>query len=126
MNNKGVLTDWRAKLLYPVLKLIDLLLSVRPVAAYLFDRVRDRANLEAVLKAVYANDAAVDDELVDIIASPADDPAALDVFVSVITGEALFFLCGRGLWVLVFLIKTGWALSHFNLDPPPSQTTPPP
>lgn len=38
MNNKGVVGDWRIVLVYPIFLLIDLLLSIRPVAAYLFDR----------------------------------------------------------------------------------------
>lgn len=40
-----------------------------------------------VLGGVYVDQSAVDDELVDIILKPAFTPNALDVFVSVITGQ---------------------------------------
>ncbi|GBF95960.1 hypothetical protein Rsub_08083 [Raphidocelis subcapitata] len=88
MNNKGVVADWRIIAALPLLWLIDLLLSIRPIARALFDNVRDRATLAKVLRGVYRNEAAVDDDLVDIIAGPSNDETALDVFVSVITGPA--------------------------------------
>jgi hypothetical protein len=43
--------------------------------------------IRKVLGGVYVDKDAVDDELVDIILAPAFTPNALDVFVSVITGE---------------------------------------
>lgn len=88
MNNKGVISDWRIALALPLFWLIDLLLSIRPVARALFDNVRDRETLAKVLQGVYRNPDAVDDDLVDIIAGPSYDENALDVFVSVITGPA--------------------------------------
>ncbi len=53
MNNKGVVSDWRIILALPLFWLIDLLLSVRPVARALFDNVRDRETLGKVLQGVY-------------------------------------------------------------------------
>lgn len=38
MNNKGVLGDWRIVLIYPIFLLIDLLLSIKPIAEFLFNR----------------------------------------------------------------------------------------
>lgn len=38
MNNKGVVADIRIVLVYPIFLLIDLLLSIRPVARFLFDK----------------------------------------------------------------------------------------
>jgi len=40
-----------------------------------------------------SNKAAVDEDLIDIIATPSYDDNALDVFVSVITGGALLACC---------------------------------
>lgn len=45
---------------------------------------------------MYVDQAAVDDELVDIILEPAFTPNALDVFVSVITGEKACCLASNG------------------------------
>ncbi|KIZ02714.1 hypothetical protein MNEG_5245 [Monoraphidium neglectum] len=86
MNNKGVVSDWRIVLALPIFWLIDLLLSIRPVAQALFGNVRDREVLAKVLQSIYGNKEAVDDDLVSIIAAPSYDAGALDVFVSVITG----------------------------------------
>ena len=86
MNNKGVVSDWRIMLVYPLFLLIDLLLSIKPVAAYLFNSFRKKETIAKVLRSVYCNKESVDDELVDIIVAPSDHPNALDVFTSVITG----------------------------------------
>ncbi len=48
---------------------------------------RSRDNIRTVLQSVYLNQAAVDDELVDIIYGPSEDQGALEVFVSVISGQ---------------------------------------
>lgn len=37
---------------------------------------------------MYGNQAAVDDELIDLIYQPSTDEGALDAFVSIMTGEA--------------------------------------
>jgi len=88
LNNKGVVSDWRIVLALPIFLLVDLLLSIRPIARALFDRVRDPESLSNVLKAAYGDEKggeAVDDELVRLIAAPATRPGALDVFVDVVT-----------------------------------------
>jgi hypothetical protein len=87
MNNKGVVSDWRIMLVYPLFLLIDLLLSIKPVAAYLFNSFRTKETIAKVLQSVYCNKEAVDEELVDLIVAPSDHPNALDVFTSVITGR---------------------------------------
>jgi hypothetical protein len=48
-----VISDWRIVLALPLFWLIDLLLSIRPIARALFDNVRDRATLAKVLQGVY-------------------------------------------------------------------------
>jgi hypothetical protein len=52
-NNKGVVSDWRIVLALPIFWLIDLLLSIRPVAQALFGNVRDREVLAKVLQSIY-------------------------------------------------------------------------
>lgn len=42
-----------------------------------------------IVQNVYGNQAAVDDELIDLIYQPSTDEGALDAFVSIMTGEAL-------------------------------------
>jgi pimeloyl-ACP methyl ester carboxylesterase len=86
MNNKGVVADWRIIAAWPLLMLIDAALRTRPLAAALFRGLAKPDTIRKVLGGVYGDQAAVDDELVDIILAPADAPTALDVFVSVITG----------------------------------------
>lgn len=86
MNNKARMDDWRIRLLSPVFFLIDVLLKTEIIAARLFNSFRTAENVREVLKSVYRNSNAVDDELVDIICKPADDPNALAVLVSVVTG----------------------------------------
>ncbi|GLJ18918.1 hypothetical protein SUGI_0338130 [Cryptomeria japonica] len=86
MNNKAIVDDWRIKLVSPLLWLIDLLLKQRRIASALFERVKTRENLKSILQAVYSNKMSVDDELIEVIKKPADDPGAIDVFVSVLTG----------------------------------------
>jgi hypothetical protein len=84
---QGVVSDWRIIAAYPLLLLIDLLLKTPPVARALFDNLAKPATITKVLSGVYVEEGAVDSELVDIILQPAFTPNALDVFVSVITGE---------------------------------------
>eukprot|EP00898_Chlorokybus_atmophyticus_P001218 jgi/Chlat1/2097/Chrsp17S02835 len=87
MNNKAVMDDWRLQLAAPVLALVDVLLKRPRVARYLFDKIRDRENIRQILLGVYANNkAAVDDELIDLIVTPASDSNAVEAFVSIITG----------------------------------------
>nr|XP_004292903.2 PREDICTED: pheophytinase, chloroplastic [Fragaria vesca subsp. vesca] len=86
MNNKAIVDDWRIKLIFPLLLLIDFLLQQRPIASFIFERVRQRESLRNILSSVYANKESVDDELVEIIMEPTNDPGALDAFVSIVTG----------------------------------------
>ncbi|KAG1679807.1 hypothetical protein FOA52_012719 [Chlamydomonas sp. UWO 241] len=85
MNSKGVINDWRIYLLYPLLLLIDFLFK-SPLAAYLFNKYRTPENIRGILKQVYRNQDAVDDELVEMLYRPSCDQGALGVFVSVLTG----------------------------------------
>ncbi|XP_050204025.1 uncharacterized protein LOC126654030 [Mercurialis annua] len=86
MNNKAVVDDWRIKLLLPLLLLVDFLLNQRPIASWIFERVKQRDTLRNVLLSVYGNKESVDDELVEIIRGPANDEGALEAFVSIVTG----------------------------------------
>ncbi|KAM7508136.1 hypothetical protein LguiA_018589 [Lonicera macranthoides] len=86
MNNKAIVDDWRIKLLFPLLWLVDFLLKQRWVASFIFERVKQRENLRNILLSVYGNKESVDDELVQIIKEPADGEGALDAFVSIVTG----------------------------------------
>lgn len=86
MNNKAIVDDWRIKLLFPLLWLIDFLLNQRWIASFIFERVKRKESLKNVLSSVYANKESVDDELVEIIKNPADGEGALDAFVAIVTG----------------------------------------
>ncbi|XP_002962489.2 uncharacterized protein LOC9662179 [Selaginella moellendorffii] len=86
MNNKAVVDDWRLKLASPLLSLIDWLLKQPGISSRLFNRVKSRENLKTLLSSVYVNKEAVDQELIEIIRRPAEDPGALEAFVSIITG----------------------------------------
>lgn len=86
MNNKAIVDDWRIKLLFPLLWLVDFLLNQRSVASAIFNRVKQRENLKNILLSVYGNKESVDEDLVEIIKGPADDEGALDAFVSIVTG----------------------------------------
>eukprot|EP00803_Ostreobium_quekettii_P003726 evm.model.scf_517.6 EVM.evm.TU.scf_517.6 scf_517:47373-49406(-) len=86
MNNKALSDDWRIKIAYPIFALIDFLLKIRPVASFLFEKYAQKENIKNILLAVYGNEEAVDDELVDILHGPSQESGALDVFVSVLTG----------------------------------------
>jgi len=86
MNNKAVADDWRLKVIYPALKFVDYLLSIKWLAKRLFDGFRSRDNIKSVLSSVYIDKESVDDELVDLIYNPSCDEGALETFVSIITG----------------------------------------
>ena len=86
MNNKGISDDWRLKLAAPLFALIDWLLAQPRIARTLFDRVREPGNIRDVLKSVYVNHDAIDDDLIELICSPAEDKGALETFVSIISG----------------------------------------
>ncbi|KAI3767550.1 hypothetical protein L2E82_17753 [Cichorium intybus] len=86
MNNKAIVDDWRIKLVFPLLLLIDFLLKQKGIASFLFERVRQRESLRNILLSVYGNKDSVDEDLVQIIREPALDEGALDAFVSIVTG----------------------------------------
>lgn len=86
MNNKARLDDWRIRLLYPLFLLIDVVLKIEIIAASIFKSFKTAENVREILKSVYVNSNAVNDELIEIICKPADDPNALAVLVSVVTG----------------------------------------
>ncbi|KAG6543813.1 hypothetical protein Mapa_014653 [Marchantia paleacea] len=86
MNNKAVTDDWRLKLLLPILWLIDFILSIPALATRLFDRIRSPDNIKSVLQSVYNNKDAVDDELVEVILTPAGDAGALNAFITINSG----------------------------------------
>lgn len=86
MNNKAIVDDWRIKLLFPLLLLIDFLLKQKRIASVIFNRVKQRENLRNILQSVYGNKDSVDDDLIEIIHRPTNDEGALDAFVSIVTG----------------------------------------
>jgi len=86
MNNKGILNDWRILLAYPLLMLIDFLLSIPAVSGAIFKNFAQPDNIRQALKNVYSNAESVDDELVELVHGPSLDAGAREVFVRVITG----------------------------------------
>lgn len=86
MNNKGLKDDWRIKASLPIFWILDLLLFIRPIAQYFFNKLATKETIRSVLTNIYCNKEAVDDDLVDIFARPSTDDGALDVFVSILTG----------------------------------------
>ncbi|GMH32620.1 hypothetical protein BSKO_00454 [Bryopsis sp. KO-2023] len=86
MNNKSLIDDWRLMIVYPLFLLIDFLLKTPPIANFLFEKYSSKDNVRNILGAVYENQNAVDDDLVDLIHGPSQDEGAVDVFVSVLTG----------------------------------------
>ncbi|XP_073043631.1 uncharacterized protein [Primulina eburnea] len=86
MNNKAIVDDWRIRLFFPLLWLIDLLLKQQRIASSLFNRIRQSNNLRNILLSAYGNKENVDEDLVEIFRKPAEDEGALDAFVSIVTG----------------------------------------
>lgn len=67
---------------------VDWLLSFKGLARSLFDGIRSEENVRAALQQVYTkNPSRVDDLIVESTIKPAEDPAALDVFVEILTGD---------------------------------------
>lgn len=87
MNNKLLSNDFRVILAMPLFYLIDFLLKIKPIANFLFSKIATKDSLKEILGSVYSNTESVDDELVDMVYEPSQDEGALDVFVSVITGN---------------------------------------
>ena len=71
----------------PIFLLLDLLLR-SPLGRTLFDHVRQPNTIRSVLEnGVYVNRTRVDDELVQLIASPAEADGAFEAFVETLTGD---------------------------------------
>jgi len=60
-------------------------LKFRALGEFFFDRIQQKETLRGILQTAYAVQDAVDDELLEIIASPARDSGALDVFLAFIS-----------------------------------------
>lgn len=58
------------------------------VGRRVFNFVRQRKVLRSLLEQVYVDKTAVDDTLVELIAAPAEDEGACDVFLAIINGDA--------------------------------------
>ncbi len=68
-----------------VMGMFTRLVSSPIVGGFLFDRIRQKSRIRATLRQVYRNTAAITDELVDILYTPACDPGAQQVFASILT-----------------------------------------
>ncbi|KAH9782263.1 RF PROK I domain-containing protein [Citrus sinensis] len=64
---QGIVDDWRIKLLFPLLWLIDPLLKQRPIADAIFEDVKQRGTLRNILLSIYANKKSVDETLVESV-----------------------------------------------------------
>ncbi|KAK3250321.1 hypothetical protein CYMTET_40294 [Cymbomonas tetramitiformis] len=93
MNSKFIMEsplendDPKYKLFSPLFWLVDRILSTRFIAEPLFNNVKTEENIRQVLKNVYVNTAAVDDELVDLFIAPSLDVGAFETFTNILTGE---------------------------------------
>ena len=92
MNNKFITTDKRTpfvgKIIFGgIFGLLDILLSIDAFANWFFAKVKSAETVSNVLKSVYVDKSAVDDELVKSILDPAEDPNALNAFVKILTGD---------------------------------------
>ncbi|MCX7593793.1 MAG: alpha/beta fold hydrolase [Fischerella sp.] len=70
---------WYRRLGAPLLQRI---LSFKPIGEFFFKRVAQPKTVRQILLKAYANSAAVTEELVDILTSPASDPGAAAVFLA--------------------------------------------
>lgn len=91
LNCAGGLTSFRYSELNPLLATIvwcfNILLFNRYTGPSFFNRFRTRENIRSILaQQVYYNKDQVDDELVDILHTPALDENAAQVFLSIVTG----------------------------------------
>lgn len=71
-----------------VFKLFNALLFNRWVGMLLFKWIQRTENLRKVLRQVYIDEEAISDELVEILATPAGDDGACEVFLAILNGEA--------------------------------------
>jgi pimeloyl-ACP methyl ester carboxylesterase len=63
-------------------RLMQRLLGIKAVARLFFDQVRRPQTVRRILQQAYVNHSAVSDELVEMLLTPAQDPAAVDVFMA--------------------------------------------
>jgi hypothetical protein len=98
MNQRGLYKD--SLLLAasaPIFWLIEWLLKQPGLARSLFDGFRSKPRVEKILREqVYRNESQVNDELVDILYQPSEDPDALGVFVEVRRQQQQPARCVRG------------------------------
>lgn len=64
------------------------LVSSKQFGPWLFDRVRQKAQIRASLRQVYRDAEAVTDELIDLLHAPSCDPGAQQVFAAILTAPA--------------------------------------
>jgi hypothetical protein len=85
MNQRGLYKDSALlAVTAPIFWLIEWLLKQPGLARNLFDGFRSKPRVESILRTqVYRNESQVNDELVDILYQPSEDPDALGVFVEV-------------------------------------------
>lgn len=92
MNSAGGLTSFRMEELNLfqgfLLQLFNAVLFNKPVGSAIFRNVRKKETLLSVLKNVYMNHDAVDDDLLEIISAPAFDEGACEVFLAVFNADA--------------------------------------
>jgi|LauGreSBDMM110SN_4_FD.fasta_scaffold61546_1 pimeloyl-ACP methyl ester carboxylesterase len=93
INNKFTLTDTLTPLsiklfAIPIFTLLDVLLKNEGFSSWLFERTRKPENILSTLQSVYSNKESCDEELVNSIATAAQDPNALKVFVEILTQDA--------------------------------------
>ena len=92
INNKFVISDRLTPLSLklfaaPLFSVLDILLKNRFFSSWLFERTKNPENIKSTLQSVYVNKERCDDFLVQSIASPAEDPNALKVFVEILTND---------------------------------------
>lgn len=92
MNSAGGLVSFRMDELAPwqriLLRVFNATLFNPVVGGFLFRTLRSRENLRGVLQNIYGSPDSVDDELVEIIATPAYDLGAQEVFLAVFNADA--------------------------------------
>lgn len=92
MNFRGLYQDdWRLALCAPVFPILAAAMKLDPVAEWAFGSYAKRDRVSQLLAdprfPLYANPEAVDDELIDMLLEPAEEPGARGVFVQVFTGD---------------------------------------
>ena len=92
MNQRGLYGDSPALLASaPIFAVLEWLLKQPAIARYLFDGFRSKARVKNILlQQVYRRPDMVDDNLVDILFTPSEDPNAVGVFVEARCESGLF------------------------------------